>query len=341
MSNRTNSHTISHAEDIFSGDATNRSGGGRGIPRASLVQVDLGTPDILDANGIGSEDRATAGDLVIDGALASGGVATMDVPRGVRIVSIGADTGTAVFTFYGTDQYGVSISEALTAAGTTVVNGLKAFKTVTRVAIDADTTAIYDFGTSDVLGLPFRMENVADLIVINEDDANLYAVVAATASAAGAPTAVATETQNSSALTVTNAINTVTAAGGSGMDSTQEGEVDALFAEIKVDLDANKVVVDQLVVESTDYKATIDALIVDLAALVVEFDLLVADGAAVDVGAAVASDATAATDTTGDVRGTYNPTTVLDGVKVIKLTYKPQARNTVGAYGVAQFRKAT
>lgn len=80
-----------------------------------------------------------------------------------------------------------------------------------------------------------------------------------------AATALATEAQASATLTVTNAINTIAAVNGSGATSTQEGEIDALFAEVKVDLDANKVVVDRLVVESTDYKATIDALIVDVA----------------------------------------------------------------------------
>lgn len=102
------------------------------------------------------------------------------------------------------------------------------------------------------------------------------AAVSATAAAA-ALTSAATETQASSSLTVTNALNTIASVNGSGATSTQEGEIDTLFAQIKTDLDANKVVVDRLVVESTDYKVSIDANVVDVAAQKVELDKLITD----------------------------------------------------------------
>ena len=95
--------------------------------------------------------------------------------------------------------------------------------------------------------------------------------------APAALTGAATESQNSSALTVTHAINTLTDPTGSGLDATGVGKIDALFAEVKVDLDANKVVVDQLVVESTDYKVAIDANVVDVAAQKVELDKLIVE----------------------------------------------------------------
>jgi len=399
MSKRTDSHCISHAENIFSGDAS-IAGGGRGIPRASLVQVSLGAPILLDANGLVTGEDSTAAPtggfpfaLTFDGALWStpDTDVTLDVPRGIQIVADAACAVVAVV--YGTDKYGVPMQESITFDGTTPVFGLKAFKIVTAVTVSADTESSVTIGTSDILGLPFRLENVADVSVINENDQNLYQVTAQTAAAAGAATAVATEAQVSASVTQTMvATEALTAAAltensadttpdvtiadptastltatGSGLDATGKTELDAKFVicdsnfadladqlnkqtvdsadqrvaieQAVVDLADYKVQVDALVVESTDYKATIDALIVDLAALVVQFDKVVTDAAAVDTGTLVKADATAtATATTGDVRGTYNPTAVLDGTKVFKMTYKPKGRNTRGAYGSVQYR---
>jgi len=393
MSKRTDSHCISHAESIFSGDAS-IAGGGRGIPRASFVQVSLGAPVLLDANGlVTGETLGAAGDFTFDGALwtTPATSVTLDVPRGVQIVNAGASV--SVITFYGTDKYGVPMQESITSDGATPVFGLKAFKTITRIASDSDTTGNVTIGTSDILGLPFRLENVADILVINENNVNVYDSAAQTAAAAGAATALATEAQVSASVTQTMvATEALTAAAltensgqttpnttivdvtggvtdnsGSGLDAGAKTEIDALFVLVDdnfadiadqlnkqtvdsadqrvaieqavVDLADYKTNVDALVVESTDYKATIDALIVDLAALVVQFDKVVLDAAAVDTGTLVKADATAtATATTGDVRGTYNPTAVLDGTKVFKMTYKPKGRNTRGAYGSVQYR---
>ncbi len=341
MSKRTNSHTISHAESIFSGSAYIGGADGRGIPRASLVQVDLGTPKIADVNGIGSQDSGAASfpfDMTIDGALASGGVATFDVPRGVQVVST-SGACSSVFTFQGTDKYGVPIEEDVTANAQTIVFGKKAFKTITKVTVDKDTETTINFGDSDVLGLPFRLENVADILVIDENDQNKFQVTGQTAANPAAATAVSLVAAASTALTITNAVNAVSTPGGSGLDATGATEIDALFGEVKVDLDATKVEVDRLVVENDDAKVQVDKLVVDVEAIRAEVIKLVADAAAIDSGTLVKADATVTqTATTGDVRGTYNPTMTLDGSKTLKLTFKPKGRDTAGAYGSVQFR---
>lgn len=331
MSKRTDSHTISHAEDIYSGSGVDGAGSGRGIPRASLVQVDLDSPIVADVNGFFAEDRATAGDFTLDGALQTAGLITLDFPRGVQIVNDSANT--AKITFYGTDQYGVLISEELLTNGTTIVFGKKAFKTITRIANDADTTGILTAGSSDILGLPFRLENVADVVVIDENDFNVFEQTAITAAAAAAATAVNP--------TAPAALTQVAApAGGSGATAgayDTAANRDLAIASINAARDD----VIALQAEVTTYETAISALIVDVEAIRVEVNKLVTDRTAQDSGALVKADATTATDTTGDVRGTYNPTAVLDGTKNFKLLYKPQKRNTVGAYGVVQFRKAT
>ncbi len=355
MSKRVNSHTLSHAENIFSGNAyqAGAEGNGRGIPRASLVQVDLGTPEVADVNGLFAEDSGAGGpfpfDLTIDGALESpvgSGVAVFDVPRGVQIVGDG--TNSAAITFYGTDKYGVEISEEVTMNNSTIVYGKKAFKTITRVACDADTTGVCTAGDSDILGLPFRLENVADIVVIDENDNNLYQVTGVTAAAA-ALTAVALAAVGGEALTENSFDTTPDAViadcrgpiSDSSGNSAKAADINALFVLVDSNFADVADQLNKINVNQDDTKAEFDKLILDVAAQKDELDKLITDVGAVDSGTLVKADATAATDATGDVRGTYDPTMVLDGSKTLKLTYKPQGRNSRTAYGVEQFRKAT
>jgi hypothetical protein len=99
---------------------------------------------------------AGAGNLTINGASATGGVATFDVPRTITIVSTNAGDTTQTATVTGTDVYGLAMSELIAFNGTTAVTGQKAFKTVTRVAISAALTGNGSVGSTDVFGFPFR-----------------------------------------------------------------------------------------------------------------------------------------------------------------------------------------
>lgn len=111
-------------------------------------------PVALVTNGICLQQTlAAAGNATLNGSLASGGVATLDVPRNVIIDAAGA--ATAVLTVTGTDVYGIPMSEAITLNGTTAVAGKKAFKTITNVAASAAATDFF-VGTGDVFGLPIR-----------------------------------------------------------------------------------------------------------------------------------------------------------------------------------------
>jgi len=111
-------------------------------------------PIALVTNGICAQQTlAAAGNATLNGSLASGGTVTLDVPRNVIIDAAGV--ATAVLTIYGTDVYGIPMSEAITLNGTTAVAGKKAFKTITRVAASAAATDFF-VGTGDVFGLPIR-----------------------------------------------------------------------------------------------------------------------------------------------------------------------------------------
>lgn len=134
---------------------------------ASVMQINLGAPDVSDADGVVASQAATAADGLatgINGALASGGVATFDRPRNV----VAAWTGTAVLTVTGTDEYGNTVVES-SASGTSLA-GKKAFKTVTDVSVSADVTAL-TVGSGDVLGLPVFLPSSGHILKELEDGA--------------------------------------------------------------------------------------------------------------------------------------------------------------------------
>jgi hypothetical protein len=79
----------------------------------------------------------------------------LDVPRGVAIKSSTTDT-TQTVTVFGTDEFGVAMSENIALNGTTAVNGKKAFKTITGDQNNIALAGNLSIGTAaGVLGLPF------------------------------------------------------------------------------------------------------------------------------------------------------------------------------------------
>ena len=116
----------------------------------SIVPATMATNNISLAQAV-----AGAGNLTITGTLATSGVATLDVPRNVRITSSSASDTAVTATVYGTDTYGISMTETITFGGAATVSGLKAIKTVTRVAISAVMVGNASVGTGDVFGLPY------------------------------------------------------------------------------------------------------------------------------------------------------------------------------------------
>lgn len=177
-------HHISTALQMFAGDFVKRSSNNsiRGIrlPHLFLYRV---APALTDEDGIAAaQARGAAGDMTINGALASGGVATFDVPRCVIIDSANAGDTTQVATVYGTDVYGETLVENITFNGTTAVQGNKAFKTVTRIAISAATAGNINAGSGTRLGLPYKCVNKSDVLAARHDGAiDAGTVVAAVA----------------------------------------------------------------------------------------------------------------------------------------------------------------
>jgi len=105
--------------------------------KAVFIQADT---DAADADGIStSQTPSGAGNLTINGAKASGGVATFNAARQVTITSAGDDQA-RTFTITGTDVNGNALTEAVAGADTAAATSTKHFLTVTQIAVD-DATA--------------------------------------------------------------------------------------------------------------------------------------------------------------------------------------------------------
>lgn len=95
------------------------------------------------------------------------GITNPDVPRTVTVKgnAVGI-TGNVVIT--GTNAKGDAITDTIALNGSTEVEGVKAFKTVTNIALPAETHAGTDtvsVGIAKKLGLPHIVDNAALLLV--------------------------------------------------------------------------------------------------------------------------------------------------------------------------------
>lgn len=115
----------------------------------------------------------------------------LDTPRCVDVVSSNAGDTTQTATIYGYDQYGQSMTQLVTLNGTSRVATTKAFKSVYRIAISAACTGNASAGTTDVIGLPYRV-TTRDYIVGSNFNATAVALTAYTVADVTSPATNAT-----------------------------------------------------------------------------------------------------------------------------------------------------
>lgn len=95
-------------------------------------------------------------------------VLQLDLPRAIKV---NCSTTARAFTVSGYDYYGQAMSEVITVATAgTAVTGKKAFFQVSSATIAGSATAVL-IGTSDVLGLPVRVFNVAYVSSVKSNNA--------------------------------------------------------------------------------------------------------------------------------------------------------------------------
>ena len=118
--------------------------------KAVFIEADT---DALDADGICASQTsgATAGTLTINGAKASGGVATLNSARQITLASA-ANLADKTFTITGTDVNGDALTESLTGPNNNTVTSTKHFLTVTEIAFTDGTsgTMTAGFNTSAI-----------------------------------------------------------------------------------------------------------------------------------------------------------------------------------------------
>lgn len=105
------------------------------------------------ANNIAaSQTPLAAGNLTLDGSTVVSGVAILDMARRVLFTPAGAEAGNGtVWTIYGTDWNGNSISETLAGVDNpATAQSLYDYKTVTRIAVNKAQAGAVTVGTSSV-----------------------------------------------------------------------------------------------------------------------------------------------------------------------------------------------
>lgn len=128
------------------------------------ITISVGPIAAASANNIAlSQVVSGAANVTLNGALVSGGVATLDVPRRVLITNVGNDSG-VTFTVYGTTFGGAPVSEALQGTSGSTVASTVDFATVTRIATSGSTSASgITVGTNGVAGSRWlRLDSWAD-----------------------------------------------------------------------------------------------------------------------------------------------------------------------------------
>lgn len=302
---------------------------------SSVARITLGSPIAADADGFCVSQNLTALGVFSSSVTAAAAIAaaalagTNAVPRNV----VAAWTGTAVLTITGTDEYGNVLVEK-SASGTSLT-GKKAFKTVTGISTSADITAL-TVGSGVVFGLPAFLNHESSVLSVKEgsviydkssklflnvtspslaDAGQVYAVSPIGGHvvdiSAVTNTAVAMADAGITAKTAAGTVGTMTIA----LSGSAVGVVDTLGSYANT-----KVLASETVELENDGAAS---------AGVVDYTITLEPG-----GLLVAGVSSAATATTGDVRGTYAPLATPDGQTEITLLV---AEVDPAYLGVAQY----
>lgn len=125
------------------------------ITKVSYLNI---APSAASAVTVCASQSPGAGAIVINGSLASGGVATLAAAQLITLVSGGNDTG-ITFTVTGADPDGNVQTEAITGASAGTATGLKFFKTVTSITHTGSVATTLTSGNSIISCSPTYFPN--------------------------------------------------------------------------------------------------------------------------------------------------------------------------------------
>ena len=118
------------------------------------ITVTVGPLATASATAIYTAQTPTAGALTLNGALVSGGVATLDKPRRILITTV-ADETSRTFTIAGTNWSGQTWGETITGVNNTTVQSVLDYATVTSIVISGNAAGNVSVGTNGVASSPW------------------------------------------------------------------------------------------------------------------------------------------------------------------------------------------
>jgi hypothetical protein len=138
--------------------------------KAKFIEADT---NAADADSVCTAETLSGGGeqaIPIDGADASGGVATFTAARKITVTASGAD-GARTVTVTGTDVNGDAQTEAIGVTASGVSTGNLYFRTVTSVTVDDDTAGTLSVGMSnDALDVIFaERARLKGAFIVNSD----------------------------------------------------------------------------------------------------------------------------------------------------------------------------
>lgn len=105
-----------------------------------------------------SQTPGAAGALTINGAAATGGVATLDTQRRLRI-TCGGNNSARTFTVTGTTESGYQVSETMAGTNGSTTDSVQDYLTVTSIVIDGASTGTVTVGTMTTGSTPWKNMN--------------------------------------------------------------------------------------------------------------------------------------------------------------------------------------
>ncbi len=302
-----------------------------------LSYMYLGAPAALDADGILNDTLMVNGSAV---TVTSFLTRELPGPYGRNVTAVASSTNTRVMTVTGKDWKGNRMIEAITLTSGTTVSGKKAFKWIDSIvfASASDTTTV-DVGWGDVLGLPFKInapvtefvDGVASprsfekfhvQVAIPQTEllagTSMYVVSPIRGYVTGMYAVVQTAITTGGAITVEIGNVAVTGLSVTLADSAGAGTVytDTVAFGLSTGLVAAGGAIEIVPASAIDTAGAVNVIIEITPAEIIP------------------GDATTATSTTGDVRGTYRPATACDGtVKFAVLAFV----DTTQMDGIAQY----
>ncbi len=252
--------------------------------------------------------------LVGQGYQGVSNVVQLDVPRKLRIVGNASATAQTV-TIWGWDDYGQAITESLTGPGNNAtVNTRNAYRYIRAIYCAAGTTGTYTVGTTDIFGLPCRVDSNGYIYAYYTRPAYTLALAATPiATVAGSNIITVTLTANTTGIYTPAVGDFVTISGAVMTDTTQVTEI------------VNNTYPINTVTGSASFTFISATASTSTAATTGGTTVVLNFQKALDRGTFTAADLTAPNlTTTSDVRGTYQPSVATDGIGRLNIFMYPK-----------------